>query len=108
LCSLGLSLDKPTNLNYLYSLPNKLFDYIYCGVPVVVSPVVEVSRIVQQYEIGKVLNSVEPQEIAETVKQALANKAEHERSRQNCTKAAAELNWENERAKLEALIKQIV
>jgi len=108
LCSLGLSLDKPTNLNYLYSLPNKLFDYIYCAVPVVVSPVVEVSRIVRHYNLGKVLEAVEPKQIAEAVKSALEEKGQHEEWKQNCKKAAAELNWENERAKLETLIKSIV
>jgi len=108
LCSLGLSLDKPTNLNYLYSLPNKLFDYIYCGVPVVVSPVVEVSRIVRHYNLGKVLEAVEPKQIAEAVKSALEEKGQHAEWKENCRKAAAELNWENESAKLEALIKSIV
>ena len=107
LCSLGLSLDKPTNLNYLYSLPNKLFDYIYCGVPVVVSPVVEVSRIVRHYHLGKVLEAVEPKQIAEAVKSALDDKARLAERKQNCKKAAAELSWENESAKLEALIKSI-
>lgn len=97
---LGLSLDKDTNLNYRFSLPNKLFDYIHAGVPVLVSDLVEIARIVKEYQIGGVIKNHEPQYIAQQINLALSNQKKHDTWKRNLLKAKEELTWEAEEATL--------
>ena len=94
--SIGLTLDKDTNINYRFSLPNKLFDYIHTNTAVVCTPLVEVKRIVETYEVGKVLEKLTPEALAKTIKSLLENKEELERIQHNCDKAKQALNWEKE------------
>jgi glycosyltransferase involved in cell wall biosynthesis len=61
---LGLTLDKDTNLNYRFSLPNKLFDYLHAGIPVLATDLPEVAGIVRQFNCGVVLKKAEPGDIA--------------------------------------------
>lgn len=90
----GYSLDKPVHGNYIMSLPNKLFDYIHAGIPVVASPMVEVKRIVSDHEIGALIESHAPQDIASAAELVLSRPKDF--WRQKCEKAAALLNWEAE------------
>lgn len=97
---LGVSLDKPVHLNYKYSLPNKLFDYIQAGIPVLTSRLPELERIHSQFNIGLMIDSHEPTEIAEKVKACFADQERYQSWKSNLKEAASVFNWENESEKL--------
>lgn len=97
---IGLSLDKDISLNYRYSLPNKLFDYIHSGLPVLASDLPEVKKIVTSYNVGRIVDNHQPETLALTVKQMLEDKIKLAQWKQNAELAAKELCWENEQKKL--------
>ncbi|HSV87527.1 MAG TPA: glycosyltransferase, partial [Bacteroidales bacterium] len=101
--TIGVSLDKPFCLNYKYSLPNKLFDYIMSGTPVLVSDLPEVRRIVEDYGVGLIAQSHEPAKIASCINEMLSERERLSAWKRNCLKAAHSLNWEKE----EKTIRQI-
>jgi glycosyltransferase involved in cell wall biosynthesis len=103
LADLGLTLDKDTNINYRYSLPNKVFDYIQAGIPVLGSDLVEVKRIVQEFSVGQIVESVEPKAIALAITNMLSSDKVSE-WKANCIKASKELSWDVESEVLREMI----
>lgn len=93
--ALGLSLDKDTHLNYKYSLPNKLFDYLRAGIPVLTSKLPELVRIIEAKKIGTFISSHEPIDLARDIRSALGN-PNLPVWKQNATEAGKEFSWENE------------
>ncbi len=108
LADLGLSLDKDTNINYRYSLPNKLFDYLQAGIPVLVSNLVEIGKIVKRYKVGDFIPSHQPQLIAQKVSETIENEELMSEWKKNTALAAQELNWERESEKLKRVYKKYV
>lgn len=93
---LGLSFDQPTNPNYLFSLPNKIFDYIHTSTPIICSDLIEVSKLVKAYQVGKVVTDFEPQHLANQVQSVLNDPELMESWKNNCKIAASKENWEVE------------
>jgi len=93
---LGISLEEDLGLNYRFALPNKLFDYIQAGIPVLVSNLPEMRKIVEQYQVGAIAETHQRKELALAIKSALFDEGKRSEWFKNLPKAAAELCWENE------------
>lgn len=93
---LGLSIEEDLGLNYRFALPNKLFDYIQARVPVLITNLPEMAAIVNQYQIGEITESLEPELLAEKITYSLQNGEKRKIWFDNLKVAARELTWENE------------
>ncbi len=103
LAHLGISLDSFDHKNFLFNLPNKVFDYIHAGVPVFATAIPEIKHIIDQYQCGIYITDTSPKSIAERIT-ALFNKDEEYIFLKNNTQLAArELCWEKEEEKLKAI-----
>ncbi|MCC5922397.1 MAG: glycosyltransferase [Crocinitomicaceae bacterium] len=104
--SLGLTLDKDTNANYRYSLPNKVFDYMHAGTPIVASNLVEIRRLIEQHDIGRIIASHDPKDIAACIQQLLNDKGLLRTLKENCLIAAKKEHWEVEEKVLMEIYRQ--
>jgi glycosyltransferase involved in cell wall biosynthesis len=105
---LGLTLDKDTNINYRYSLPNKLFDYIHAGVPVLASDLVEVKKIIMDYHVGDIVYNHDPKQIGAKINLLLNSERLLPEWKKNCKIAAQKLNWEEEEKQLVEVYKEFL
>lgn len=102
---LGLSLEEDLGLNYRYALPNKIFDYIMAQVPVLVSDLPEMRKIVDEYGVGLIAKSRDPLELANQVADFFDSRVNLEKK---LLKASGELQWGTEEQKLVGPIKLLL
>jgi glycosyltransferase involved in cell wall biosynthesis len=99
---IGINLLENWGLSYYYSLPNRIFDYIREGIPVLATDFPEIHKIVSHYNIGMLINNFDPNYIASIVKRmALRGK-----NRSGFAAANEELCWENETVVLLNVMKE--
>ena len=103
---LGLSIDKNSNLNYLYSLPNKIFDYIQAEIPILASRLPEIENIILQYKIGDFIDDHNPKTIANKLNEMLYSQ-QLSSYKKYLAIAKKEITWKSEKEKLLTIIKNI-
>ncbi len=104
----GLSLDKNNNLNYAFSLPNKLFDYLSAGIPVIAGDLPEVSKIISENNCGIIIPEVTSDKITEAINELLTNPEKLILLRKNAVIASENLNWETESEIVIKLYKEVL
>ncbi len=97
--NIGISLEEDLGLNYRYALPNKVFDYIHAEIPVIVSNLPEMNKLVSSYQIGEIINNRTPEELAKVISEVA--KKDYSEALKSAKK---ELNWSLEKTKLIALL----
>lgn len=105
LADLGISIEEDLGLNYRYALPNKIFDYIQAQIPVLVSDLPEMKKIINDYGVGEIVKKRTPESMASQINKIL-KKGKNDYSEQ-LKLASNELTWENESKKLIEIFKNL-
>jgi glycosyltransferase involved in cell wall biosynthesis len=92
----GLSLIENISISYYHALPNKLFEYIMAGLPILCSDLPQMKKIVEHYNVGECITTDDDNNIYLALKRWTENPDLLAKYKMNCIGAAKELNWQEE------------
>jgi len=96
---IGILAYLPTNLNNKYASPNKLFEYVQAGLPMVATDIPFLKEIILGEQIGLVFDGEDPRSIAHAINAATREPLLSE-MKENVKNAAKKYTWQNEEKKL--------
>lgn len=94
----GIHLLENNCINHEYALPNKFFEYIMAGLPVIVSNLIEMRTIVEKYKIGFIVKKNTIDELSKIL--IKLDKVDYKKMKNNLLKIAKIYSWENQEKKL--------
>jgi glycosyltransferase involved in cell wall biosynthesis len=103
----GIAPIENVCLSYYYCAPNKIFEYLIGGIPVVASNFPELKKIVTENEIGYTFNPENINSIADSIHKIFSNSKHYLKMKENTKFAAKKYNWEIESQKLLNLYKNL-
>ena len=97
----GLNSIENICLSYYYCLPNKLFEYMQAGIPIITTPLPDCAEVVTSHDVGFVIKEFSVDAIRETMLEA--SKMPKGAFADNLSKASQIYNWENEEQELKKI-----
>jgi glycosyltransferase involved in cell wall biosynthesis len=96
---------KPTCLSYLYCLPNKLFEYILAGVPVLSNELPDCRALIEDLGVGEVVQDDTPEGWRSALLQMQRRGTQP--FQEGLQAAPHRISWKQEKAHLEAIYANI-
>ena len=90
-------------LNNYYCTPNKLFEFIAAGIPVLATDLPEIRKLVSGYEIGLVGETSSPDKLAQLIDDFFSNQDRVNAWTANIMKARKEVCWDVEEKKIQSI-----
>jgi glycosyltransferase involved in cell wall biosynthesis len=86
--------------NFTFALPNKIFEYMAAGLPVIVADYPEARRVIEKCGVGLTFDPYNPRSIASAINHMIANKSYRQAGADNSIRALDSLSGLNEGRKL--------
>lgn len=104
-----LILTGSYSLSIQMCLPNKLFEYLMAGLPVLASSLDAVAALLTTYDAGIIVRSLEPEEVGRAANMVLSDRAALSRMSKNALAAAQrDLRWDIESQRLLQLYRHVL
>ena len=106
---IGLIVYRPDySRNVQGMLPNKFFEYLMAGLPVLASPLESIAEVIKTYDVGQVISSLAPADIGAAISGMLADRVALDRMHHDALEVAKqEFCWEKEHEELISLYHKI-
>ena len=104
---LGLCVIRPTGNSFLWSMPNKLFEYLMAGLPVVAGDTPEIRRVIEETGAGVLVDPGDPEAIAEAIRELLTDLPRRRRMGEAALRSAERYCWEREIPRLLEVYEQL-
>ncbi len=92
---IGFNVLESKGLNYYYSLPNKFFDYLHAGVPILTNDFPEYRKINTDYSVAMLID-LNKDAIVKATHYLLNNPEAYQQMVNNCMEARDVFNWNKE------------
>jgi glycosyltransferase involved in cell wall biosynthesis len=104
-CDWGIYLMENICKNHDFALPNKIFDYVMAGLPLIVSNLKEMTKFVNKYEIGYLIDPNNEDQIIELLEKI--KKGDSEKFEQKLEYVSKEYIWEEQEKTLLNIYKSL-